>query len=170
MTEYGKHGKPRNRLSTLPTLFGNPCGITTFPEPRLLAYFKMQDQERPNPRPLDHKGVVMEVPGPKCNGCSGTLTPLGAGVVVFAFQNLGAGVAGRNETVSKLYAPIQLIAGPTFELRTNWRQLVNTAPLDTISPGVIHKGSGDSGRPWSRVSVPVGRNPLQSGFMRRSGV
>jgi hypothetical protein len=76
MTEYGKHGKPRNRLSTLPTLFGNPCGITTFPQPRLLANFKMQDQERPNPRPLDHKGVVMEVPGPKCNGCSGTLTPL----------------------------------------------------------------------------------------------
>jgi hypothetical protein len=75
MTEYGKHGKPRNRLSTLPTLFGNPCGITTFPQPLLLAYFKMQDQERPNPRPLDFKGVVMEVPGPKCNGCSGTLTP-----------------------------------------------------------------------------------------------
>ncbi|WP_424171248.1 transposase [Terracidiphilus sp.] len=73
MTEYGKHGKPRNRLSTLPTLFGNPCGITTFPQPRLLAYFKMQDQERPNPRPLEHKGLVMEVPGPKCNGCSGTL-------------------------------------------------------------------------------------------------
>ena len=74
MTEYGKHGKPRNRLSTLPTFFGNPCGITTFPQPRLLAYFKMQDQERPNPRPLKHKGLVMEVLGPKCNGCSGTLT------------------------------------------------------------------------------------------------
>ena len=76
MTEYGKHGKPRNRLSMLSTLFGNPCGITTFPQPPLLAYFKMQDQERPNPRPLEHKGLVMEVPGPKCNGCSGTLTPL----------------------------------------------------------------------------------------------
>jgi hypothetical protein len=37
MTEYGKHGKPRNQLSTLPTLFGNPYGITTFPQPRLLA-------------------------------------------------------------------------------------------------------------------------------------
>jgi hypothetical protein len=24
MTEYGKHGKPISRLSTLPTLFGNP--------------------------------------------------------------------------------------------------------------------------------------------------
>jgi hypothetical protein len=65
MTEYGKHGKPRNRLSTLPTLFGNPCGITTFPQPRLLAYLKMQNKERPNPRPLDHNGVVMEVSGPK---------------------------------------------------------------------------------------------------------
>jgi hypothetical protein len=30
MTEYGKHGKPRSRLSTLPTLFGNPFGITTY--------------------------------------------------------------------------------------------------------------------------------------------
>ncbi len=67
MTEYGKHGKPRSRLSTLPTLLGNPFGITTFPRPRLLAYFKVQEHERPNPRPLDLKGVVMEVLGPKCN-------------------------------------------------------------------------------------------------------
>jgi len=87
MTEYGKHGKPRNRLSMLSTLFGNPCGITTFPQPRLLAYFKMQDQERPNPRPLEHKGLVMEVPGPKCNGCSGTLTPLRS--LWFCFRVLG---------------------------------------------------------------------------------
>jgi hypothetical protein len=29
MTEFGKHGKPRSRLSTLPTLFENPFGITT---------------------------------------------------------------------------------------------------------------------------------------------
>jgi hypothetical protein len=28
MTEYGKHGKPGSRL---PTLFGNPFGIPTFP-------------------------------------------------------------------------------------------------------------------------------------------
>ena len=41
MTEYGKHGKPRGRLSTLPTLLGNPFAITTFPGPRLLAYFKV---------------------------------------------------------------------------------------------------------------------------------
>jgi hypothetical protein len=33
----------------------------------------MQEQERPNPRPLDLKGVVMEVLGPKCNERSGTL-------------------------------------------------------------------------------------------------
>src|SRR5450631_2745474 len=76
MTECGKHGKPRSRRSTLPTLLGNPFGIATFPPPRLLAYFKMREHERPNPRPLDLKGVVMEVLGPKCNGCSGTLTPL----------------------------------------------------------------------------------------------
>jgi hypothetical protein len=32
MTEYGEHGKPKSRLSTLPTPLGNPCGdshITT---------------------------------------------------------------------------------------------------------------------------------------------
>jgi hypothetical protein len=79
MTEYGKHGKPRIRLSTLPTLLGNPFGITTFPGPRLLAYFKVLEHERPNPRPLDLKGVVMEVLGPKCNERSSTLT-----------QNLGS--------------------------------------------------------------------------------
>ena len=38
--------------------FGNPFGITTFPRPRLLAFFKVQEQERPNARPLDFKGVV----------------------------------------------------------------------------------------------------------------
>jgi hypothetical protein len=35
MTEYGKHGKPRSRLSMLPTLHGNPYVITTFPRPLL---------------------------------------------------------------------------------------------------------------------------------------
>jgi len=34
MAEYGKGGKPRSRLSTLPILFGNPSGIPTFPRPR----------------------------------------------------------------------------------------------------------------------------------------
>ena len=76
MTEYGKHGKPRSRLSTLPTLLGNPFGITTFPRPRLLAYSKVRKHERPNPRQLDLKGVVTEVLGPKCNERSSTLTPL----------------------------------------------------------------------------------------------
>src|SRR5258708_38819859 len=76
MTEYGKGGKPRGRLSTLPKLLGNPFGITTFPWPRLLAYFKVQEHERPSPKSLDLKGVVMEVLGPKCNERSGTLTPL----------------------------------------------------------------------------------------------
>jgi len=36
ISEYGKHGKPRNRLPTLPTLFGNPFGISTFPRARRL--------------------------------------------------------------------------------------------------------------------------------------
>jgi hypothetical protein len=48
MTEYGKHGKLRSLLSTLPSLLGNPFGITTFPRPRLLAYFKVQELEKPS--------------------------------------------------------------------------------------------------------------------------
>ena len=56
MTEYGKRGKPRIRLSTLPTLFGNPFGITTFPRPQL-AFFKVQEQERPNARPWTSRGL-----------------------------------------------------------------------------------------------------------------
>ena len=56
MTEYGKHGKPRSRLSTLPTLLGNPFGITTFSRPRLLACFKIQEHEKPNPRPFSPQG------------------------------------------------------------------------------------------------------------------
>jgi len=35
MTEYGKSGNQR-AVPTLPTLFGNPYGIPTFPSPRLL--------------------------------------------------------------------------------------------------------------------------------------
>jgi hypothetical protein len=62
MTEYGKHGKPKSRLSTGPTLFGNPFGITTIPRPPLLAYFDEQQQERPNPSSLDLKGLVTDVP------------------------------------------------------------------------------------------------------------
>ena len=100
MTEYGKHGKPRSRLSTLPTLFGNPFGITTFPRPRLLAYFKVQEQERPNPRPLDLKGVVMDVLGPKCNEVQVHSLPLGAFALAVDLQKIRAGVAGRNETVT----------------------------------------------------------------------
>jgi hypothetical protein len=49
MTEYGKHGKLRSLLSTLPSLLGNPFGITIqFPRPRLLAYFKVQELEKPS--------------------------------------------------------------------------------------------------------------------------
>jgi hypothetical protein len=50
--------------------------------------FEGQEHERPNPRPLDLKEVVIEVLGPKCNGCSGTLTPE---------QLLGPGVAGQEQ-------------------------------------------------------------------------
>jgi hypothetical protein len=63
MTEYGKHGKPRSRLSTLPTLLGNPYGIPTFPLPR------RGDQYLKGPR----KGLVTDVSGPQRNACPGTL-------------------------------------------------------------------------------------------------
>jgi hypothetical protein len=59
----------------LPTLLGNPFGITTFARPRLLAYFKVQEHDRIQGL-LDLKGVVTEVLGPKCNERSSTLTPL----------------------------------------------------------------------------------------------
>ena len=42
----------------------------------LLAYLKVQEHERPNPRPLDLTGVVMEANGPKCNERSSTLRRL----------------------------------------------------------------------------------------------
>jgi len=72
MTEYGKHGKPRSRLPTLPTLFGNPFGIPTFPRPRrlgscLLVTLKSKSSRR--------KGLVTDVQGPQRNACPGTLTP-----------------------------------------------------------------------------------------------
>ncbi len=54
----------------------SPSGDLWNSSPRLLDYFKVQEQERPNPRPLDLKGPVMEVLGPKCNERSSTLTPL----------------------------------------------------------------------------------------------
>jgi hypothetical protein len=58
MTEYGKHGKPSSRLPTLPTLFGDPFGITTFPLPRRLDIcLLVPPQLKPSP------------PRGGCNGC-----------------------------------------------------------------------------------------------------
>jgi sigma-B regulation protein RsbU (phosphoserine phosphatase) len=62
---YGKLCAQSRSLEYTNAGLGNPFGITTFPRPRLLAYFKVQEHERPNPRPLDLKGVVMEALGPK---------------------------------------------------------------------------------------------------------
>jgi len=39
MTECGKHGKPLSRFPSLSTLFGNPFGITTLPQPRRRELF-----------------------------------------------------------------------------------------------------------------------------------
>jgi hypothetical protein len=46
MTEYGKHGKPRSRLSTLPTLLGNPFGITTFSTASTAGIFQKSKRDR----------------------------------------------------------------------------------------------------------------------------
>src|SRR5277367_2342059 len=37
---------------------------------------------KPDLRPFHRKGLVTDVPGPKCNGCSGTLTWVWHGVIV----------------------------------------------------------------------------------------
>jgi hypothetical protein len=75
MTEYGKHGKPRSRLSTLPTLLGNPFGDYHIPTASTAGVFRSATAKRDrNSRPLDLKGVVMEVLGPKCNERSSTLS------------------------------------------------------------------------------------------------
>jgi hypothetical protein len=66
-------------LSTLPTLFGNPFGIPTFLRPlRPVRYLEtiVKTSPRPNLNPYQRKGLVTDAPGPRCNGCSGTLTPL----------------------------------------------------------------------------------------------
>jgi hypothetical protein len=61
MKEYGKHGKPRNRLSTLPTLFGNPCGITHIPTTSTAGIFQ-------GARPRETESKAFGFQG-GCNGC-----------------------------------------------------------------------------------------------------
>src|SRR5258707_10714008 len=58
---------------------------------------KCKSMRDPNPRPLDLKGVVTEVLGPKCNERSSTLTPLRG----FGGCFLGRG-AGMNEALAQL--------------------------------------------------------------------
>jgi hypothetical protein len=83
MTEYGKYGKPRSRLSTLPTFFGNPFG---FPHSHGLdcghvsKVNNKRKARKPDLRPFHRKGLVTDVPGPKCNERSSTLIP-SAGLV-----------------------------------------------------------------------------------------
>ena len=67
MTEYGKRGRPKCRLLTLPALFGNPFGILTFPRRRRLAIGLLVLPQ------LDHrqrKGLVTDVSGLFRNACS----------------------------------------------------------------------------------------------------
>jgi hypothetical protein len=76
MTECGKHGKPYSRLPTLPTLFGNPFRIPTLLRPRRRVRClgaTAKTSHNLNSSPQLRKGLVTDVPGPMCNGCSGTL-------------------------------------------------------------------------------------------------
>jgi hypothetical protein len=60
------------RLPTLPTLFGNPFGIPTFPRPRRLEIYVFSCPL--NWKPCYCKGLVTDVSGPQRNACPGTLT------------------------------------------------------------------------------------------------
>src|SRR5216683_6354181 len=57
---------------TLPTLFGNPFRIPTFPRPRLLDICLLGLL---NSSHCLRKGFVTDVSGPQRNACPGTLTP-----------------------------------------------------------------------------------------------
>ena len=62
---------------TLPTLFGNPFRIPTLPRPRRRVRClgaTAKTSHNLNSSPQLRKGLVTDVPGPMCNGCSGTLT------------------------------------------------------------------------------------------------
>ena len=72
MTEYGKHGKPRSRLPTLPTLFGNPFGIHI---PTASTTRWLSSHTPLNSNHGHRKGLVTDVSGPQRNACPGTLTP-----------------------------------------------------------------------------------------------
>jgi hypothetical protein len=89
--------KPAPTLSKSLRDYHNPTASTA----GIFQSARARETESKNPRPLDLKGVGMEVLGPKCNERLSTLAPLRAFAGDFVFQ-LRDGVAGRNEVVAKL--------------------------------------------------------------------
>src|SRR5260370_34854097 len=76
LTEYGKQGRQKSRLTTFPTPFENPLRIPTLPPPRRRVRClgaTAKTSRNLNSSPQLRKGLVTDVPRPKCNGCSGTL-------------------------------------------------------------------------------------------------
>src|ERR1700761_2953974 len=80
MTGHGKHGKPKSRLSTLPTPpwkslqdFAHSHGFDD-------GYYEVEDRQSPpktrNQSHSHRKGLVNPVPGLKRKGCPGTLRML----------------------------------------------------------------------------------------------
>jgi hypothetical protein len=47
MMGYGKHGKPKSRLSTLPTPLGNPCGDSHIPTATAATIIDLKNRQSP---------------------------------------------------------------------------------------------------------------------------
>jgi hypothetical protein len=73
MPRYGKHGKPRSRLSTLPTPRGNPCGDSHITTATTATIMYLKTGEARNQSHSHLKELVNHVPGLKRKGCPGTL-------------------------------------------------------------------------------------------------
>ena len=131
MTEHGKGGKPRCRLPTLPTLFGNPFGIPTFPRPRRLDICLLVPHST---RTISHrKGLVTDVSGPQRNACPGTLTPLS----VFCFCRCFSEHQGRRCGQERdCYETLRMDSDPPLALLTAWCVFTDAA----VGIGAIRRG------------------------------
>ena len=75
MTDCGKHGKPRSRLSPFPYSLEIPSGLPHSHGLDCWHISRCKSMRDRIQRFLDLKGVVMEVLGPRCNERSSTLIP-----------------------------------------------------------------------------------------------
>jgi len=84
--------------------------------------------------------------------------PLVAFAVVLAFQGIRAGVAGRNETVTKLYAGTQFIAGQLPDCRRLGSQSKHNLIATNDLEDVTHRKHAalfehSAGKPWTAPSM-----------------